>query len=592
MEKYRYLPELDSVRNTNLQVAIAQNELWRALVADGYIVVLTMQQLTDSKAFVSLLGDKKTYELLLNFFARGRLVTAQYYDWRQEEEGQDPKPILIRTPSQHAQRSLGKILEGKGGNVDFIFSLFGFHKDKEAERLYWKYEKNPERQEDLSPLQQASYLEYAKYMDYLKKVQSSLSNADPVSLQKDLRAEREEITKVLASEMNVFSEKKRPALYKRISSLMLASALEKVESATDDDFLQKASIFCKKIGLSGEKSIERDSSRLIETKKELYKNKLLVLRWVKLLCAASVSDSILPAKKTTRPLVSYLKLVAELKESDLENCVKRNPIFGELLKDLGTSERSFWQQFERRRDRMWKLYYQYSNQNLQGRLDEEGAEGNAAQDELFRRIQNLDGINLRSAWYKALEYDDESEWLKPIVDILHNFTIESAIMVCEPQSHKASNDDFCERFFLSLLQMWDEVSANVDDKGYYEETYDQIFGYLESFLGEHNPELQDSFAREKETSKTSKQKRRLALLQQMVQGFQGIMSSMRAGVATIRLFPQLPSAADLFPLPSRVKTVRKDEGVAESGWERDIANMRSDWDQTGETLRAAYRRLS
>ena len=44
---------------------------------------------------------------------------------------------LIRTPSpQHAQRSLGKILEGKGGNVDFIFSLFGFHKDKEAERLY------------------------------------------------------------------------------------------------------------------------------------------------------------------------------------------------------------------------------------------------------------------------------------------------------------------------------------------------------------------------------------------------------------------------------------------------------------------------
>jgi hypothetical protein len=73
MEKYRYLPELDSVRNTNLQVAIAQNELWRALVADGDIVVLTMQQLTDSKAFVSLLGDKKNIRTSAQFFCSRKI---------------------------------------------------------------------------------------------------------------------------------------------------------------------------------------------------------------------------------------------------------------------------------------------------------------------------------------------------------------------------------------------------------------------------------------------------------------------------------------------------------------------------------------
>ena len=56
MRKYVYLFELDSVRKTNAEIIAGQRALYDEIVKNGNIVVLTYNQLIDSRAFFSLLN--------------------------------------------------------------------------------------------------------------------------------------------------------------------------------------------------------------------------------------------------------------------------------------------------------------------------------------------------------------------------------------------------------------------------------------------------------------------------------------------------------------------------------------------------------
>ncbi len=114
----------------------------------------------------------------------------------------------------------------------------------------------------------------------------------------------------------------------------------------------------------------------------------------------------------------------------------------------------------------------------------------------------------------------------------------------------------------------------------------------EASLEEDKLERQDLFVSEKEPRKITKRGRLLAFLQKVTRGFQSVVDSMRAGGATIRLFPQFPSTEYLIPLPSRMESVQHDKDVAEDNWGRDATKICSDWGKVEETLRAAYRRLS
>lgn len=82
MNKYIYLFELDSVRNTDREIEIGQRALYEEIVENGNIVVLTYNQLIDSRGFFSLLGNKEYYEDIISLFESGSICISQYDDIR------------------------------------------------------------------------------------------------------------------------------------------------------------------------------------------------------------------------------------------------------------------------------------------------------------------------------------------------------------------------------------------------------------------------------------------------------------------------------------------------------------------------------
>ncbi|KIC05239.1 LacI family transcriptional regulator [Ligilactobacillus ruminis DPC 6832] len=82
MEKQVYLFELDSVRKTDEEIIAGQNALYDEVVLNGNIVVLTYNQLIDSRGFFSLLTEEGYQEGLIELFKQGRIRISQYGDVR------------------------------------------------------------------------------------------------------------------------------------------------------------------------------------------------------------------------------------------------------------------------------------------------------------------------------------------------------------------------------------------------------------------------------------------------------------------------------------------------------------------------------
>ncbi len=101
MKKYVYLFELDSVRKTDEEIITGQKALYNEIVRNGNIVVLTCNQLIDSRGFFSLLHNKDYYDNFIKLFQSGSICISQYGD--------------IRTISQYLIDNISK-------NQDFIYS--------------------------------------------------------------------------------------------------------------------------------------------------------------------------------------------------------------------------------------------------------------------------------------------------------------------------------------------------------------------------------------------------------------------------------------------------------------------------------------
>ena len=82
MQKYVYLFELDSVRKSDREILIGQQALYDEIVGNGNIVVLTYNQLVDSRAFFSLLNSNEYYENLVKLFEKGAICISQFDDTR------------------------------------------------------------------------------------------------------------------------------------------------------------------------------------------------------------------------------------------------------------------------------------------------------------------------------------------------------------------------------------------------------------------------------------------------------------------------------------------------------------------------------
>lgn len=101
MRKYVYLFELDSVRKTDDEIIAGQRALYDEIVLNGNIVVLTYNQLVDSRGFFSLLRDGKYSQSLIRLFEMGAIRLSQFGD--------------IRTVSQY-------LLQSMEDDKEFIYS--------------------------------------------------------------------------------------------------------------------------------------------------------------------------------------------------------------------------------------------------------------------------------------------------------------------------------------------------------------------------------------------------------------------------------------------------------------------------------------
>jgi len=91
-QKYVYLFELDSVKKTDREIEVGQKALYNEIANNGNVVILTYNQLVDSRAFFSLLTNPDYYKSFIRLFELGAIKVSQFGD--------------LRTVSQYIQRSV------------------------------------------------------------------------------------------------------------------------------------------------------------------------------------------------------------------------------------------------------------------------------------------------------------------------------------------------------------------------------------------------------------------------------------------------------------------------------------------------------
>lgn len=112
MRKQVYLFELDSVKNTDEEIIRAFNALYDEIVINGNIVVMTFNQLVDSRGFFSLFADERFHESLLSLFENGALRISRFGDIRTVTQyllnsTEDEKQFIYSAlPIKNSQRRL------------------------------------------------------------------------------------------------------------------------------------------------------------------------------------------------------------------------------------------------------------------------------------------------------------------------------------------------------------------------------------------------------------------------------------------------------------------------------------------------------
>ena len=112
MNKSVYLYELDSVRNSKEEIQYAQERMFREIILNGNQVILTMNQLADSRAFLAAIENESTFEPFFELCQKGVIRISQYG--------------MLRTPSQYFQGKIEEFLKkaekGESQQSAFIYS--------------------------------------------------------------------------------------------------------------------------------------------------------------------------------------------------------------------------------------------------------------------------------------------------------------------------------------------------------------------------------------------------------------------------------------------------------------------------------------
>ena len=112
MNKSVYLYELDSVRNSKEEIQYAQERMFQEIILNGNQVILTMNQLADSRAFLAAIENEDTFEPFFELCQKGVIRISQYG--------------MLRTPSQYFQEKIEEFLKkaenGEAQQSAFIYS--------------------------------------------------------------------------------------------------------------------------------------------------------------------------------------------------------------------------------------------------------------------------------------------------------------------------------------------------------------------------------------------------------------------------------------------------------------------------------------
>lgn len=118
MKKYVYLFELDSVRKTDAEIVAGQRAMYDEIVKNGNIVVLTYNQLIDSRAFFSLLNNREYYESIIKLFEKGYICISQFGTIRtlaqyllNTIDSEENKYIYSALPIKSSQRRLIELIK-------------------------------------------------------------------------------------------------------------------------------------------------------------------------------------------------------------------------------------------------------------------------------------------------------------------------------------------------------------------------------------------------------------------------------------------------------------------------------------------------
>lgn len=113
MNKSVYLYELDSVRNSKEEIQYAQERMFREIILNGNQVILTMNQLADSRAFLAAIENENTFEPFFELCQMGVIRISQYG--------------TLRTPSQYFQGKIEEFLtkaeKTESEKSAFIYSI-------------------------------------------------------------------------------------------------------------------------------------------------------------------------------------------------------------------------------------------------------------------------------------------------------------------------------------------------------------------------------------------------------------------------------------------------------------------------------------
>lgn len=96
MNRYVYLYELDSTISSDEGIRAGRNAFLKETLELGNKVVITFNQLVDSRALVSLLQDEKTYKLMLQLFKNGSIKVVRFHNGSEE----------VRTAAQYLLNAL------------------------------------------------------------------------------------------------------------------------------------------------------------------------------------------------------------------------------------------------------------------------------------------------------------------------------------------------------------------------------------------------------------------------------------------------------------------------------------------------------